>query len=63
MKLPNIWFGWILIVGLIVISSVSATPGDICTTHSQCEAGEYCMMREHALNVSTITLVPSMVTQ
>ena len=42
MKLPNIWFGWILIVGLIVISSVSATPGDICTTHSQCEAGEYC---------------------
>ena len=29
-------------MGLIVISSVSATPGDICTTHSQCEAGEYC---------------------
>ena len=42
MKLPNIWFGWILIVGLVVISGVSATPGDICTTHSQCEAGEYC---------------------
>ena len=42
MKLPNIWFGWILIVGLIVISGVSAAPGDICTTQSQCEAGEYC---------------------
>jgi len=42
MKMSNIWFGWILIVGLIVISGVSATPGDTCTTHSHCEAGEYC---------------------
>ena len=42
MKISNIWFGRILIVGLIVISGVSATPGDSCTTHSQCEAGEYC---------------------
>ena len=40
--MSNIWFGWILIVGLIVISGVSATPGDSCTTHSHCEAGEYC---------------------
>jgi hypothetical protein len=63
MKLPNIWFGWILIVGLIVISSVSATPGDICTTHSNVKLENIVMMREHALNVSTITLVPSMVTQ
>ena len=40
--MSNIWFGWILIAGLIVISGVSATPGDTCTTHSHCEAGEYC---------------------
>ena len=42
MKISNIWFGRILIVGLIVTLGVGATPGDSCTTHSQCEAGEYC---------------------
>ena len=42
MKMSNIWFGWILVVGIIAISGVSATPGDTCTNHSHCEAGEYC---------------------
>ena len=59
MKMSNIWFGWILIVGLIVISGVSATPGDTCTTHSHCEAGEYCYNAGAcSLNVTTITYVP-----
>ena len=40
--MSNIWFGWILVVGIIAISGVSATPGDTCTNHSHCEAGEYC---------------------
>ena len=38
---------WLLIcvIGLILSSkfvSVSATPGDVCTAHSNCDGGEYC---------------------
>ena len=63
MKLPNIWFGWMLVVGLIVISSVSATQEIFVPLTVNVKLENIVMMREHALNVSTITLVPSMVTQ
>jgi len=53
--LPKIWLikktkmsaNWLLIcvIGLILSSkfvSVIATPGDVCTAHSNCDGGEYC---------------------